>query len=264
MSKTNNNYNPESFDYKEIFDNIKSDWVRWAECNNAKKFIIGISGGKDSTVCATMAVKIFGKENVIGVLMPNGEQTDIEDSIEICEQLDIKYITMNIRDMYDSLVKLLKLSKVKITDAVIRNIPPRLRMTTLYSVAQSYEGGRVICTGNLSEATVGWTTLWGDSVGDYAPIAKLTCTEVVELGKYLGVDKTLIEKTPSDGLCGSTDEDALGFTYEELDEYIRTNATNCWEIQLKIFQRKKASQFKRDITDIPTCFPVTNYKSYSF
>ena len=198
--------------------------------NPPGKAVIGISGGKDSTVVAYLAVKAYGKENVVGVMMPNGEQKDINDSKRVCELLGIKNLTVNISDAYKSLtgeicVNLMKdfadgNLKNEIPSQYSTNTPARLRMTTLYGVA-AILGGRVLNTCNLSESIIGWETYGGDGFGDYSPLGRLTVTEVILLGEALGVPYDLIHKVPSDGMCGKSDEDKFGFTYDELDKTIR-------------------------------------------
>ena len=177
---------------------------------NCRGVVLGISGGKDSTVVAMLAKKIWG-DNVVGVLMPNGMQKDISDSQEIVKTLNIRNYTVEIFNAYMSLISSIELQMSgRISEKALTNIPPRLRMTTLYAIAQTL-GYRVIGTGNFSEAYVGWTTKWGDSAYDFNPIANLTCTEVMEVGKVLaaefGLPEKYVVKTPSDGLSGKSDED---------------------------------------------------------
>ncbi len=198
-----------------------NEWFDSTGGSNAPA-VIGISGGKDSTIAAALCVKALGKDRVIGVLMPNGEQKDIDDARRVCNFLNIRYTIVNIKKAYDSLLE-------SITDdgqfdaykpVVTQNIPPRLRMTTLYAVAASV-GGRVCNTSNYSEAYVGYCTKWGDNVGDFAVLTPYTVTEVLEIGDALGLPYDLVHKAPADGLSGKTDEDNLGFTYAELDDFIR-------------------------------------------
>lgn len=198
--------------------------------SNIPGAVIGISGGKDSTVVAKLLVDAIGKENVLGVLMPNGEQKDIDDSYKVCEYLNINYTVININDAFDGIVQQVNLSKIHtvnnneenifLTEKSLTNVAPRIRMTTLYAIAQSL-GYLVAGTGNKSERFVGWFTKWGDGACDINPIAHLTCTEVIELGDYLGLPYDLVHKTPADGLTGKSDEDNLGFTYKELDSLIK-------------------------------------------
>ena len=198
---------------------------KYVEETNAKGFVIGISGGKDSTIVAKLLVEAIGKDKVLGVMMPNGEQCDIEDSKRVCELLGISSKIVNIKDTYNSLIESIesfnnyRWESTLITDKSKTNIPPRLRMTTLYAIAQSI-GYRVAGTGNKSERYVGWFTKHGDGGFDYNPIAPLCCTQVVRLGDELELPYDLVHKTPSDGLTGKSDEDNLGFTYEQLDNYI--------------------------------------------
>ena len=153
--------------------------------------------------------------------MPNGEQKDISDSIRVCDFLNIENYTFNIKDAVDAEIEGLRKIGVEPTEQTIINLPPRIRMATLYAISQS-KNGRVMNTCNLSEDWVGYSTRYGDSAGDVAPLANLTVDEVKQVGMELGLPRDLVYKTPSDGLCGKTDEDNLGFTYAALDTYLRT------------------------------------------
>ena len=200
-------------------------WIKEYFYNNAKpdtKAVIGISGGKDSSICAALCVEALGKERVLGVLMPQDKQKDIDDSIRLCEHLGIDYITINIGDaVYDLKKRVIEnMAPSGRTDMEI-NLPARIRMSVLYAVAQNLpEGGRVCNTCNYSEDFVGYSTKYGDAAGDFSPLGCLTATEVRQLGLEIGLPEDLVLKTPSDGLCGQNDEDKLGFTYEQLDDYI--------------------------------------------
>lgn len=198
-------------------------WIREFFENNGKNCnaVIGISGGKDSSIAAALCVEALGKDRVIGVLMPQGEQADIDKAYELVNHLGITHYVVNIKEAVDGIMKNLP-ENMEITSQTVQNIPPRIRMSTLYAVSQSVNG-RVCNTCNLSEDWVGYSTRYGDSVGDFSPMSNLTVTEVKEIGYLLGLPKELVDKTPIDGLCGKTDEDNLGFTYAELDIYIRTN-----------------------------------------
>lgn len=206
----------------DVLSKIINGIIKYKEKTNCKGVVVGISGGKDSTTVAMLAKKVWG-DNAIGVLMPNGDQKDIQDSLNIVKQIGIKYYVVNIKDAYTGLLNSVPM---EISDKSKTNIPPRLRMTTLYAIAQTL-GYQVMGTGNLSERFIGWTTKWGDSAYDFNPIGNLTCTEVIELGKELAkefnLDVKYIVKSPADGLTGKTDEDNFGFTYSELDRVIREN-----------------------------------------
>lgn len=234
---------------------------------NGKVAVIGISGGKDSSVAAALCVKALGKDNVLGILMPNGTQTDINDSYKLCEFLDIEHITINISDAYNSIKNTIKyqanhtMKYDNISEQADINLQPRLRMSSLYAVSQSIDGGRVINTTNKSEAFVGYGTLWGDTVGDFAPLADLEVWEVILVGKDLGLPEELIYKTPSDGLSGKSDEEKLGITYEDIRNYIKCNGFYKYDELNGQFSKTKnfskirelheKSEFKRDMIKIP-------------
>lgn len=234
-----------NFNAKEVKDKIVQ-WIRdWFSENGSDcNAVIGISGGTDSSVVAALCVEALGKERVYGVLMPQNTQSDINYSIKLCEFLDIKNCTIDIGTIVDGLLNLIWLrSGVGISKQTEINLPPRIRMATLYAVSQSMNG-RVANTCNLSEDWVGYSTRYGDSVGDFSPLSNLTKTEVKAIGYELGLPAELIEKVPSDGLCGKTDEDNLGFTYDELDKYIREGIIENIEHQEKIEYLHNKNLFK--------------------
>ena len=210
--------------YKFNVERAIEDCCRWiqdwfAENGDGCPAVLGVSGGKDSSVCAALLVRALGVHRVIGVLMPRGEQPDIDDSMLLCKHLNIRNVTVNIGAAADSLQDAVA-SAVPLTEQARVNLAPRIRMATVYAVSQCF-GGRVANTCNLSEDWVGYSTRWGDSVGDFSPLSNFTVAEVKAIGRALGLPERLIEKAPSDGLCGKTDEDNLGFTYAVLDAYIR-------------------------------------------
>ena len=211
------------FDAKTVKDGCVQ-WIRsWFEENGPGcNAVIGISGGKDSSVVAALCVEALGRERVIGVTMPNGVQPDIADSIRLIEHLGIRRYDVNIGASFNALMAEVEAKLGHEASSQTRiNMAPRLRMTALYAISQS-NNGRVANTCNLSEDWVGYSTRYGDAAGDFSPLGGLTVAEVVAVGKVLGLPVDLVEKTPSDGLCGKTDEDNLGFTYAVLDRYIRT------------------------------------------
>jgi NAD+ synthase len=231
------------FDVKKATDGCIA-WIQdWFEKNGKGcNAIIGISGGKDSSVVAALCCKALGKERVFGVLMPDGEQSDIDYSHDLCKFLEIDNIVVDIHPavagVYESLG-----GRVEISEQSKINLPPRIRMTTLYAISQS-KNGRVANTCNLSEDWVGYSTRYGDSAGDFGPISRLTVAEVKEMGRYLGLPEKFIEKAPSDGLSGKTDEDKLGFTYAMLDKYIREGIIDDEEKKAKIDRLHVINKFK--------------------
>lgn len=239
-----------NFNASKCVDDIV-EWIRKYFETNARpdtKAVIGISGGKDSSICAALCVKALGKDRVLGVLMPNGIQPDFGDSTKVCQLLDIKCIPINIEAAFSSLAVQITTHLDDNKDMRI-NLPPRLRMTTLYAVAQAIpEGGRVVNTSNYSERIIGYSTKYGDSVGDFSPLGELTVTEVKAIGHELGLPKYLVDKPPADGLSGMTDEEKIGFTYEQLDDYILnwpdTKTCDSQTIE-KIKSMIKASEHKR-------------------
>lgn len=240
------------FNEKKVTKELLLWLKKWFEVNGKGcNAVLGISGGKDSTVVAALCVKALGKDRVIGVLMPNGKQSDISDSYKVCNLLDIKNVTINIKDIVDIERQLLlqgakELGHDELTSQTIINLPPRIRMATLYGISQTMNG-RVINTCNLSEDWVGYSTRYGDSAGDVAPLANLTVEEVRKVGLELGLPYELVYKTPSDGLCGKTDEDSLGFSYATLDKYIRTGICEDPEIQALIDKKHLQNKFKLEL-----------------
>ena len=236
---------------------VKQDCIEWirsffeengAGCNA----VVGISGGKDSSIVAALCVEALGKERVIGVLMPNGVQADLDMALLLVNHLGIKYYVINIKDAVDAEVKALPFEPSVQT---ITNIPPRIRMTTLYAVAQS-NNGRVANTCNLSEDWVGYSTRYGDQAGDFSPCSFLTVDEMKQIGRLCGLPDVLIDKVPIDGLCGKTDEDNLGFTYAVLDRYIRTGEIDDENIKKNIDDRHRRNLFK--LSYMP-CFHTEKY-----
>ena len=227
-------------------------WIQdWFKENGPEcKAVIGISGGKDSSIVATLCVEALGKDRVLGVLMPNSQGQDL-DSHVLVKHLDIPYVIIPIENAYNNIVHDIRnVGRLKMTDQAYINLAPRLRMSVLYAVSQSVNG-RVANTCNLSEAYIGWETRWGDAVGDFAPLQGLTCSEVIVLGRELDLPKELIEKVPSDGLCGSTDEEAFGFSYDEVDRWIRLGVKG--DHHTEIMQMHNKNRFKK--LDLPHYSP---------
>ena len=235
-----------SFNAEQVTKEVV-EWVRDLFEKTATpqtKAVIGISGGKDSSVAAAVCVKALGKDRVIGVLMPQGEQADISYSHLLVNTLGIKSYTINIGETVSAFMDELKKHMEPSNQAVV-NTPARVRMTTLYAVAACHNG-RVVNTCNLSEDWVGYSTKFGDAAGDFSPLSDLTVTEVLQVGEYLGLPNELVHKVPIDGLCGKTDEENLGFTYAMLDKYIRgeDDLSSVPEIREKIDRMHRANLHK--------------------
>ena len=244
------------FNAEKTRDNLVQ-WIKdWFEKNGpTSKAVVGVSGGKDSTIVAALCARALGTNRVLGVLMPNGEQKDISDSIRVCEALGIPNVTVNIKGAYDAIanaaIDALGDMVVELSEQTLINLAPRLRMTTLYAVSQTV-GGRVITTSNLSECLTGYFTRWGDECGDMKPLINLTKNEVVAIGLTMDeIPKDLVEKAPSDGLTGKTDEDKIGFSYDALDTYIR-GSRNEGDVDKKIEARIFSTTFKRN--PVPSFF----------
>ena len=212
---------------------------------HGKTAVIGISGGKDSSTVAALAVAAYGRENVYGVLMPNGVQPDIDFSQALVEHLQIPHCTINIQGAVQGVLTEMEKAGFTPSRQTTVNLPSRIRMSTLYAVAQSLPGGTVINTSNLSEDWVGYCTIYGDSAGAFSPLGMYTTEEVIALGRALGLPEHFLQKPPSDGL---TDEDNLGFTYHAVNEYVRRGVCDP-EIKEQIDRKHRASRFK--FTTIP-------------
>ncbi|MBR3714670.1 MAG: NAD(+) synthase [Clostridia bacterium] len=233
-----------SFDAKKVLDDVTL-WIKdWFEKNGKGcNAVLGISGGKDSSVAAALCVRALGKERVIGVLMPNGVQSDIDVARELVDFLGIKSFEINIKEGYDALMASIVGEIGEISNQTRINLAPRVRMSVLYAVSQS-NNGRVVNTCNLSEDFVGYSTRYGDAAGDFSPLANLMVAEVVELGIEVGLPEYIVKKVPSDGLCGKTDEDNLGFTYAMLDKYIRTGVCEDEAKKARIDYLNRINKFK--------------------
>ena len=207
--------------------------------------VVGISGGKDSSVVAALCAKALGKDRVVGVLMPCGVQGDIDCAYALVDHLGIRRFEVNIKDAIEGVKKAFP-KDLEMSEQASNNLPPRIRMSVLYAVSQCVNG-RVANTCNLSEDYVGYSTRYGDSAGDFSPLSRLTVDEVKQIGRVLGLPDHLVDKVPIDGLCGKTDEDNLGFTYAELDRYIRTGEIDDMEKKALIDRKHVMNQFKLEL-----------------
>lgn len=246
------------FTVEEEIQNIV-DWIKkyFVENGPNSKAIIGISGGKDSTIAAALCVKALGADRVVGVLMPHGKQEDIEDARRVCKILDIQSVEINIGETCLCLYEAINTgcddeNSVSANKTVTTNLPARIRMTTLYAIAAK-EGGRVCNTCNRSENYVGYSTKYGDHAGDFSPLEEYTVREVLEIGDALGLPYDLVHKTPSDGMCGSSDEEKLGFTYATLDAFLLDGIVPDYETTKLINRAHERNIHKIYTIQIPHC-----------
>ena len=226
---------------------VKNECVAWIreffeENGPGCNAVVGISGGKDSSVAAALCVEALGKERVIGVLMPCGKQHDIDMAYLLVNHLGINHYEVNVKDAIEGLKKNLP-ADLEISAQSNTNLPPRIRMATLYLISQSCNG-RVVNTCNLSEDWVGYSTRYGDAAGDFSPLCNMTVQEIKEIGRLLELPDVLVDKVPIDGLCGKTDEENLGFTYAELDRYIREGIIDDLDKKEKIDTLHRRNLFK--------------------
>lgn len=235
------------FDVKKVKDECV-EWIRAFFEENGKgcNAIVGISGGKDSSIVAALCVEALGKDRVIGVLMPCGVQHDIAMAELLVKHLGIKHYVINVEDAVNGVKNSMPF---ELSPQSVTNLPPRIRMSVLYAVSQSHNG-RVANTCNLSEDWVGYSTRYGDAAGDFSPCSKLTVEEMKQIGRYLGLPDVLVDKVPIDGLCGKTDEENLGFKYAELDKYIRTGEIDDKEKKERIDRLHKINQFKLEFMPV--------------
>ncbi|HHU08099.1 MAG TPA: NAD(+) synthase [Clostridiaceae bacterium] len=232
---------------------VVPDIVQWCRdqlsTSGGDQAVIGLSGGKDSTVVAALMAEAIGKEQVFGLILPDQGQNDLDTAIEIARELEINYQVLDISPITSAIrlqvAKAIESGLIAEESEQTRlNLPPRVRMTVLYAVSQSILGSRVVNTSNLSEDWVGYVTLYGDSAGAFAPLGMLTSAEVIALGEALGVSERFLKIPPADGLTGKTDEDVFGFSYEQLDKYIRTGEITDKNAREKIDRMHRLSRFK--------------------
>lgn len=234
------------------------EWIqKWFDKNGPGcNAIVGISGGKDSAIVAALCCAALGKDRVIGIKMPNGNQKDIEDANKVINYLGIRSYEVNIGNICNTIIAEVENNLPKASEQTVINVPPRVRMAILYAFAQSLNG-RVANTCNASETFVGYETLYGDAAGDFAPLKNLTYVEVVGLGSALGLPEDIVYKTPADGLTDKSDEENLGVSYYEIDAIVSGIIDRIEDYQIaqealdKIDKLNAKSQFKRNILHIP-------------
>lgn len=252
------------FNPKKEFDNIVNWTKEWFSENAPNKpAIVGISGGKDSTITAGLLCTALGKDRVCGVILPNGNQKDLDIAIDVCKNMDISYIVINIEDITKSIEKNIG-KHFELVNPVKYNIPPRIRMTYLYAVAASVDGV-VANTSNYSEAYIKYETKWGDMCGDFSLLANYTVDEVLQIGQslvYLGLcEERHINKIPEDGLTGHSDEEIFGFTYEELDNYIMYNIPPSIDKLEKIKEMFRNGMHKSKTITLPAPNPCSYWRN---
>lgn len=245
------------FSAEEAYAKIRDHWINWAQSvgmwnpeTGSRKWVVGVSGGVDSTVVLTLASRIFGSDSVYGVMLPQGVQKDMVDSEEIIKLTQVNRVLIPIGASVSGLMTVMELEGYpELSEQAKINLPPRIRLAALYMVAQSV-GGMVLNTSNISEDILGYATLWGDTCGSYAPIQGLTKTEVMELADWLGIPEKLGHKTPADGLQDKSDEERLGVTYAAVDRLIRTGEGSIDLID-KVMKMYRSNKFKLDMIKLP-------------
>ena len=238
------------FDAKKTKNDIVA-WIReWFDKNGPDcNAVVAISGGKDSSVTAALCAEALGKDRVYGVLLPNGEQKDIDASLLLVNHLQIPYSIINIKGAFDDVMNSLQENLPEVSNQTYINLAPRIRMAVTYAVSQS-KNGRVANTSNLSEDWVGFATRYGDTAGDFSPLSRLTVQEVKAVGRECGLPEELVEKVPIDGLTYKTDEDNLGFTYADLDRYIRTGICEDAATKELIDNKHRWNKFKLELMPV--------------
>lgn len=249
-------------DYKAEAQHI-IDWIKDYFCQNAgpdTKAVIGISGGKDSTIVAYLCAAALGKERVVGVKMPCGEQHDIDCADKVIRELEIDDFEINIGVLNQAFQSEMKiaLDTNELPTGVTYNAPPRFRMMVVYGIAAAI-GGRVANTSNYSERYIGWSTKWGDGAGDFAPLANYTVEEVLNIGKEIGIPDDLLYKTPEDGLTGTSDEQAIGVEYAIIDNFIRSNELPDYDACRIIKERYETNLHKMQAQQLPSPRPLLEF-----
>lgn len=227
------------------------EWIKkYVKNSGAKGIVIGNSGGKDSATVLAMATKAIERENIVAVYIPcNSQSSDLEDAKLVTKTFGVKFIAVDLSNSYKEMEKEINMQLFQnLSKEAIINIKPRLRMTTLYGIAQTLEY-LVIGTGNLCESMVGYTTKWGDNSSDFNPIGNFTVDEVLEIGKLLGVPEKILKKAPNDGLGGLTDEEKMGIKYSQIAEMIETGNTEEKSKQ-EILRRYQNSKHKRSLVPV--------------
>lgn len=247
-------------DYEKALIDLKQ-WVKDYFIRNGNKdtpAVVGISGGKDSTVVAYLLADVLGPERVIGVKMPQGEQHDIDCADVVIKNLGIKDYEINIGKICDAFYDeiCVPFNSAMLNKGVTTNTPPRIRMAMLYAIA-AIVGGRVANTSNFSEKFVGWSTKWGDGCGDFSPLSEFTTEDIYKIGELLGVPEDLLYKTPEDGLTGRSDEENLGVTYKEINDVIRCDCQNLsYDTLRRIKELEKRAKHKQDCARMDTFYPT--------
>lgn len=229
---------------------IEREWKFWDKKVEPKTYVVGISGGVDSTCVAALAVRLFGKDRVVGVSLPCDGQKDMADVDKAFEFLGIRRATIDIGDAFASLVNGIENNAFDVTDVCRTNMPARLRMTALYGVAQCL-GGVMVNTCNRSESVLGNDTLFGDDCGSYGPIQALTKTEVKSLAAFLGAPRELVEKVPVDGLQPLSDEERMGVRYDDVDMYIRSRGAVDFSVAGLVLEKFTKNRFKLEMVHVP-------------
>ena len=237
--------------YLKHIETFLNDYLEKTHC---AKYILGISGGVDSSLCAALARNAVGKERLKCLVLPiSSLEADALDAIRLAKELDLDYQVIDATSVFNEYIKSFKQVNLELDRSTLGNLKARMRMSILYAIAQN-ENGLVIGTDNADERYVGYFTKYGDGACDVLPIAHLVKSEVVEAARLLGVSEHLATRVPSAGLYeGQTDEIEMGVKYVDLDAYVLGKEIN-EEAQKRIAYLHKISEHKRKEIPMPIAF----------
>ena len=239
---------------KNYLKDIEKFLKNYLENNGMNTYVLGVSGGVDSSLCAALARNAVGKDKLHCLIVPiDSAKEDIEDALTLVKDLDLKYDIIDASETFHTYLKDFEKCCMSFDRSTLGNLKARMRMSILYAVAQN-ERGLVIGTDNADERCVGYFTKYGDGACDILPIAHLVKAEVVEASKILGIRTSLAERVPTAGLYeGQTDEKEMGVSYKDLDAYVLGKEVN-ETAKKRIQYLERISEHKRKPIPMPEEF----------